>query len=456
MGLRLAAARAISGVSTAALKHVFRRPAGNFPGKVALYVDPRLIADLAPQLDAGSIVVCGTNGKTTITNLIADSLEAAGKRVVCNRTGANLDSGIATALLHGGRADWGVFESDEMWLIKSLPQLQSQYLLLLNLFRDQVDRYGEIENIQASIAEALTASPGTVLIYNADDPVCAGVAERVSNPRIPFGIEGVMEGIQKLDALCGPENSASELQMCQRCSEPLEYEYHQYDQLGAFRCTGPGCGFAREPLVYAATNVVFDADGVSFRVSQKGTEGSCDTIAAPFQGAYMVYNVLATFVATQVMGCSKEAFDKALAAFDPQNGRLQRFTIEGRSVLLNLAKNPTGFNQNISLILGDKGPKAVAIFVNDKQGDGRDVSWLEDVSFESLASTTSTVFAGGLCKNELQARLKKAGLDASLVQDANEVLDHTASLSIEHTVYFITNYTALPAVHSALQARSVS
>ena len=172
MGVRCALARAIGAVSTWGLQRVFRRPAGNLPGRLALCVDPQLIAELSEKLACGSIVVCGTNGKTTVTNLVADALEASGKSVICNRSGANLSSGVATALLHGKAADWGVFESDELWLARTLPQLQAKYVLLLNLFRDQLDRVGEIDRTQRSIAGALKDSPQTVLIYNADDPLC--------------------------------------------------------------------------------------------------------------------------------------------------------------------------------------------------------------------------------------------------------------------------------------------
>ena len=167
MGLQFAAACGIGAVSTWGLKHVFHRPAANFPGKVALYVDPDVIAHLATRLREGSVVVVGTNGKTTTTNLLADVIEASGKTVVCNRTGANLDSGVATSLLQSKGADWGVFETDELWLARILPRLQATYVLLLNLFRDQLDRWGEIDRIQESIIGALRSSPNTTLVYNA-------------------------------------------------------------------------------------------------------------------------------------------------------------------------------------------------------------------------------------------------------------------------------------------------
>ena len=437
MGLQFAAARAVSAVSTWGLKHVFHRPAANFPGKVALYVDPRVIADLAPRLQKGSVCVVGTNGKTTVTNLLADALETAGQRVVCNRTGANLDSGVATALLHAREADWGVFECDELWLAKILPHLQADYVLLLNLFRDQLDRVGEIDRIQESIAGALAASPKSTLVFNADDPLCAAIAERVGNPTVAFGVD---------EDLHLPQNTVADAQMCQRCSAMLEYAYRQYGQLGSYCC--PACGFARPSLDCAARDVHLGADGLSF--AAHGPRGDAE-IEAPFSGAYMVYNLLATWAAADLVSVPAEALQRAIDAFDPRNGRLQEFAVAGRRTLLNLAKNPTGFNQNIKIILQDERPKAVAFFVNDKEGDGRDVSWLWDIDFEELAGQPGLrVFAGGIRKNDVQVRLKYAGLDAALVDDAAGMFAQLDGLPADARAYVIANYTALPPVHAEL------
>lgn len=437
MGLQFAAARAVSVVSTWGLKHVFHRPAANFPGKIALYADPRVIADLAPRLQKGSVCVVGTNGKTTVTNLLADALETAGQRVVCNRTGANLDSGVATALLHAREADWGVFECDELWLAKILPHLQANYVVLLNLFRDQLDRVGEIDRIQESIAGALATSPKTTLVFNADDPLCAAIAERVGNPTVAFGV---------YEDLHLPQNTVADAQMCQRCSAMLEYAYRQYGQLGSYCC--PACGFARPSLDCAARDVHLGADGLSF--AAHGPRGDAE-IEAPFSGAYMVYNLLATWAAADLVSVPAEALQRAIDAFDPRNGRLQEFAVAGRRTLLNLAKNPTGFNQNIKIILQDEGPKAVAFFVNDKEGDGRDVSWLWDIDFEELAGQSGLrVFAGGIRKNDVQVRLKYAGLDAALVDDAAGMFAQLGGLPADARAYVIANYTALPPVHAEL------
>ena len=172
MGVRKAMGNMASSLSTWGLRHLAHRPAANMPGKIALKIDPRIIAESMDKITEGSIVVVGTNGKTTITNMIADALERQGKSIACNRTGANLAYGVATTLLQTkGTVEWGVFESDELWLAHTLPQVQADYVLLLNLFRDQLDRCGEIDRVQDAIATALEQSPNTTLLYNADDPL---------------------------------------------------------------------------------------------------------------------------------------------------------------------------------------------------------------------------------------------------------------------------------------------
>lgn len=452
MGLRYAGARVISAASTWGLKHLFHRPAANFPGKVALYVDPQVIGDARGKLERGSVVVVGTNGKTTVTNLLADVLECAGMSVVCNRTGANLDSGIATSLLHAGHADWGVFESDELWLAKVLPQLQADYVVLLNLFRDQLDRCGEIDRIQDSIVGALASSPKSVLVYNADDPLCAYIAEQAAQavgrehtPSIAFGISASMGLAQ---------NTVTDATMCQRCSTMFTYDFRQYGQLGEYIC--PSCGFSRPALEFAAENVELASDHVAFEVVRPSENNAGISLSAPFNGAYMVYNLLAVAVGAKLLGCSGEAIQQAIDAFNPQNGRLETFDIAGRTVLLNLAKNPTGFNQNLKIVAQDEQPKVVAFFINDKEADGRDVSWLWDIDFEELAdSGRMQVFAGGIRGKDMQVRLKYADINADVVESAEDLLARMQKLPTSHNAYVIANYTSLPLVKAALEAAAV-
>ena len=446
MGVRFGAAKAAASLATWGLRHVFRRPAANFPGKAALYVDPRLIAHLAPKLRCGSVAVVGTNGKTTTANLVADALERAGRSVVCNRTGANLDSGVATALLHAGRVDWGVFECDELWLARILPQLRANYVLLLNLFRDQLDRVGEIDRIQDSIVGALASSPTTALVYNGDDPLCATIAARAAELPERAGVPSIAFGID--EDLMLAQNTVADATMCQRCSSMFDYAYRQYGQLGDYRC--PNCGFARPTLDYAARGVRLGADGLAFSLDRP--EGEPLSACAPFGGAYMAYNLAAVFAMADLLGCLPEATQAAIDAFDPKNGRLERFEVGGRPVLLNLAKNPTGFNQNLKIVTADIGSRAVAFFINDKEADGHDVSWLWDIDFEELSRCEGLVaFAGGIRARDMQVRLKYAGIEAEVVGGAPEMMARIASLPPDVPAYLIANYTALPGVKADLE-----
>ncbi len=453
MGIRFAAARCVSALSTFGLKHVFRRPAANFPGKIALYVDPSLLADLRGKLARGSIMVVGTNGKTTVTNLLADVLERSGARVVCNRTGANLDSGVSTALLHAKQADWGVFESDELWLAKMTPQLRPTYVLLLNLFRDQLDRCGEIDRIQDSIVGALAASPETVLVYNADDPLCATIAHRAAEAPGREKTRSIAFGVAESMGLA--QNTVADAAMCQLCSSMFDYDFRQYGQLGSWHC--PTCGFSRPALDYAARDVALDAAGLAFDIARPEPAAGDPSVPWPvhasFNGAYMVYNLLAVGVAADLLACPQDALHRAIDEFDPKNGRLQEYSLAGRRVLLNLAKNPTGFNQNLKIIERDTAPKAVAFFINDKEADGHDISWLWDIDFEELSHQRGcAVFAGGIRARDMQVRLKYAGIEADVVESPEDFLSRVAALPREMSAYAIANYTALPAVKAALDA----
>lgn len=450
MTLRSGAAKATSSALTWALKHIAKRPAGNLPGKVASAIDPSIISELRWKFREGSIVVVGTNGKTTVTNLLADSIEASGKTVLCNRTGANLKSGIASALLQGKSSDWGVIECDELWMGKVLPELRPSYVLLLNLFRDQLDRCGEIDRIQDTIVSALQASPGTKLIYNADDPLCEFIARRLgdANPTIRFGIAEDMGLAQ---------NQVSDATMCQNCSHMFTYEYRQYGQLGSYSC--PNCGFARPSLQFFAKDVKFTKGGLTMSIVDV-SNGSTHEMRSDLVGSYMAYNILAVYCAAHLAGTPDDDIQRAIDCFDPHNGRLQRYFVYGREVLLNLAKNPTGFNQNLRIVSSDTAPKGVAFFINDEVVDGHDISWIWDIDFEELASQENVlVFAGGKRRNDLQVRLKYAGIAAELIdgiEDAFAIMDACSGKDcpITHTspLYAIANYSALPPVKRALDS----
>ncbi|MCU7583783.1 MurT ligase domain-containing protein [Adlercreutzia muris] len=445
MSLRFTLAKATGAVSTWGLRHVAHRPAANLPGKIALKMDPSLLGELRGKCAEGSVITVGTNGKTSTNNLLADAFEAAGRTIICNRTGANLAAGIASALLQQPAAQWGVFECDELWLAHVLPRLRSNYVLLLNLFRDQLDRCGEIDRIQTSIAGALTASPDTVLVYNADDPLCARIAAAVDNRTVVFGLDESMDLAQ---------NTVADAQMCQQCDGMIQYRYRQYGQLGDYFCER--CDFARPELAYAGRDIKLGTDGVSMEICGPA---ACERVRTPQATPYAAYNLVAAYALCREVGVPTPAFQRAVDAFNPRNGRLQRYRLGGRDVLLNLAKNPTGFNQNLKIVEADGGPKMVAFFINDQVADGRDISWIWDIDFEELAGQPDTVvFAGGSRAHDLAVRLKYAGIEAAVIESIDDAFDRLGALTAagqmptDAAVYAIANYTALPPVHDALDA----
>lgn len=425
------------------LHSVLGRNASQVPGRVTLAVDPLAVAHQSARLKRGSIVVCGTNGKTTTTNLVAATLEESGLRVACNRDGANMLAGVTTALLDASRADWAVLEADELSCARILPQLQPTYLLLLNLFRDQLDRAGEIDHVQDTIVDALVSSPGTTLVVCADDPLAQGVAIRVREAGMHVVTFGMAEDLGL------PSDRVPEGRFCQRCGAELAYEWHSYAQLGKYACTS--CDFARPPLDFEGTNVRVGANEVSLLVAKHG--GKAHNLRMRHGGAYMAYNLLAVASVATLVGVRASTLQRAVDGYHPHNGRLQRFDVDGREVVLNLAKNPAGLNQNISMLQNDSRPKALLVVVNDEPNDGRDVSWIWDVDFERLAGQPNVlvVLAGGHRAYDVQVRLKYAGIHARTVGSVGEAVDAVASLSKETPLYALVNYSALAPARAELE-----
>ena len=441
MNLRSSLACTSSDIARWGLRSVLKRQGGVLPGRIAMKIDPELLRDLASLVDH-SVVITGTNGKTTTSNLIADAVAASGATVVCNRAGNNMEPGVVGALLEarsglkhtdsGKRV--GVFECDELYTVRVLPKLKPTYFVLLNLFRDQLDRYGEIDHTQDVIAHALELSPATTLIYNADDPLCASIAARVPNASIAFGIDGVTNT---------ESDRISDSRFCSQCNAPLEYDYVQYGQLGAYHC--PSCGWARPALVRRVTDVELGCDGYGFDlVFGSAPDAAAAHIATRYNGLYMVYNVAAAFFAAHELGVDTAHLQPTLDAYVPAGGRMGRWDIAGRTVEANLAKNPVGFDRQIQSIK-TAGGRLCAFFLNDNDADGHDVSWIYDVDFERIADTPGLVaFAGGTRAHDMQVRLKYAGIDAAIISDVAQAIGAVADEAAGDTFYAVANYTAFP------------
>lgn len=440
MNFRSSLACTSSDIARWGLRSILKRQGGVLPGRIAMKIDPELLSDLASFVDC-SVVITGTNGKTTTSNLIADAVAASGATVVCNRAGNNMEPGVVGALLEArsglkrsGGKRVGVFECDELYTVRVLPKLKPTYFVLLNLFRDQLDRYGEIDHTQDVIAHALELSPATTLIYNADDPLCASIAARVPNTSIAFGIDGAT----------GTESDRiSDSRFCSQCNAPLEYDYVQYGQLGAYHC--PSCGWSRPALLRRVTDVELTCNGYGFDLTF-GPEAKAPTthITTRYNGLYMVYNVAAAFFAAHELGVDSAHLQPTLDAYVPAGGRMGRWEIAGRTVEANLAKNPVGFDRQIQSIK-TAGGRLCAFFLNDNDADGHDVSWIYDVDFERIADTPGLVaFVGGTRAHDMQVRLKYAGIDAGIISNIEQAIGAVADEEAVDTCYAVANYTAFP------------
>lgn len=450
MSIKSTIATATAGAARWGLRSVLHRSGGALPGKLGLAIDPELVTHLACLLDA-SVVITGTNGKTTTTNLIADAVAASDASCVCNRAGNNMETGITGALLEAnsdrrrtaGTRRVGVFECDELYTVRILPRLKPTYFVLLNLFRDQLDRYGEIDHTQDVIAQALALSPTTTLIFNADDPLCASIADRVPNPSLPFGLNGPTGG---------EASHIAESRFCAHCNAPLEYDYIQYGQLGSYHC--PACGWRRPDLASGASNVHLTSTGYSFELKAQ-QDGSSQTasLSTRYNGLYMVYNITAAWTASWVLDAldgDSSRFQGVLDTYVPTGGRMTRWQAKGRIVATDLAKNPVGFDRQIQQIKASGG-KLMAFYLNDADADGRDVSWIWDVDFECLSAPGVRAFAGGSRAHDLQVRLKYAGIDASLVNGIGDVIDTLAGEDVGEVLHAVANYTAFPPIVKELE-----
>ncbi|MBQ4630720.1 MAG: DUF1727 domain-containing protein [Clostridia bacterium] len=411
------------------------------PGGIALKISPTLLKDLSSQIKGDIIMVCGTNGKTTTNNLIYSLLKSKGKTVVCNNVGANMLPGVACAFINMStvfgrmKADCASIECDEASLRRVVPHVKPTMVVVTNLFRDQLDRYGEIEMTLGYLDEAIAKVPDVKLVLNGDDPVSVQLGK--DRKCITFGV----------DENCNVNvRESKEGRFCLNCSHELSYNYYHYSQLGDYYC--PNCGFKRPSIDYGAKNVSM-TDGISFDI-----DGKIKTkLSVNYRGFYNIYNILASVAVLCECNESCDGINSVFDLYKPQIGRMESFIIDGKQTVLNLAKNPAGFNQAIATVMTDVRPKSVLIAVNDAPSDGRDVSWLWDVDFEKLKeSNAKNIFVSGTRKHDLAVRLKYGGFENVTVCETSRDDLKTIISSDGDICYMLVNYTVLFETQSNLKA----
>lgn len=420
------------------------------PGVVLLKLRPRAVAEYAGHLHHGVVVVSATNGKTTTTGLLTEATRAAGYHLVTNTEGSNLERGVATALLKGDKAaDLGVFEVDEAALTAVAAATAPRVIVLMNLFRDQLDRYGELESLVEKWSLLLDQleqrHERPLLVLNADDPNIAALGRDRSNV-VWFGVDDVSQAVTHRD-------HAVDATSCRNCGAGLEHTAILVGHLGHWHC--PNCGAARPTPTIAVTAAVPHPDGQSVTVRYpSGADTPVDiTIDSALPGLHNAYNICAAFAASWALAeqtgrpQQAHAVARVIGEARPAFGRGEIVPVGDKQVRLILAKNPTGVNQNIRTILAAGDDLDVLVLLNDRTADGQDVSWIWDVDWEPLEPHLHSLTLGGERAWDLALRFRYGGFDMGSVKvspDPAKALDIAlSSTPAGGTLVTLPTYTAM-------------
>jgi len=433
------------------LTRIFGIGAGSSaPGLAALKIDPKIIDNLAKQIQGKKIIISATNGKTTTAKMIREIIVGAGRSYVANITGANLDRGIASALINKSNligklapCDFGVFEVDEAALPQAIKSIKPDLVALGNIFRDQLDRYGEIDNIAKSWKESLQQYKNAILILNADDPSIASIAESLKEKVIFYGIGDYQNKSEELI------EHASDSIRCLKCGTDLTYKSRFFSHLGNYNCQK--CDFKRPRIDYDAKDIIVGEEQISFIVNGK------EKIAVPMSGIYNIYNVLASIAVASEIGIDQKIIKKSLNNFLPAFGRMEKFEFKNREFRITLIKNPAGANAVIET-LKQIPQKNIMIFLNDKIADGTDVSWIWDVDLEKMGSINNLA-CGGTRVYDLALRFKYANFDTkkiTIIQDFWQSVEYMIEKTAKNDkIYILPTYTAMLELHKILENKGL-
>lgn len=417
-----------------AITTLHRSAGTSFVGLVVLKICPNFLSYCTKYVKRSVITITGTNGKTTTAGLIANILEENNQRVVHNEKGANMLTGIANALaleiLPFKRFDYYVLESDEAYLTKLYDYLPSNHLIVTNLFRDQLDRYGELDTTARKIQEAIEKSPNLKLFLNGDDPMVAKLG--LERERIYFGFD-------KVDVVSSSLSSRAPIETvnCPLCSEPLKYADRFYAQQGHYYCD---CGYKRPQCEYSGDVKIYEDYSILKVYTLRGDfEFNVGLI-----GLYNAYNALAAISIGLELGYEQKQIQNALNTYQAIFGRAEKLILQGHQVIIQLIKNPTGASEVLKTV--DLSSN-ILIIINDNYADGRDISWLWDADFEFLKNSKNIITVSGHRANDMAVRLKYAGVDESkisVIPDIDYSIKHLLeTLDLDEKITILPTYTAL-------------
>ena len=409
---------------------LFGKHGGNFLGKIAFDWNPEIFKYF--KVDCPVIAVTATNGKTMTNNAIGYVFQTAGKKVISNKEGNNMETGILSTLLKTCtltgkiKADFLVFEVDEGYVPVVFKDFRLDTLVILDFFRDQLDRNGEVESLILKINDFLKTYTGN-LILNNDDPNVARLGKANPNnenvyyfhvDRYPYATDDMKE--------------AGEGKFCPFCKTRLEYEYYQYSHIGKFVC--PDCGYGNNEIYKETKNInldemTFEVDDVLYKIKSNSI--------------YIIYNFTAVISCCSLYNIDTKYIQEALANFELNNGRLEKLLIKDAPTIINLAKNPTGANVSLRLLNEDDEEKELLFVLNDNKADGFDVSWIWDINFDTL-SNVKRIITAGTRGYDIAIRIKTAGFDANKIEAYLELEQAVKALYSNTTKkYVIANYTSL-------------
>lgn len=480
----------LAGKTALLLSRRLGRGGTQLPGVVARRIDPSILRELADDLPQGVVLVTGTNGKTTTARMLAAILQCHGWRVLHNRAGANLITGLTATAVTGAslwgrlRAEIGLFETDEAHLPAAIAETRPRVVLVLNLFRDQLDRYGEVDTIAKRWRAALATLPASsTVVLNADDPAVAGLGEELACRVLYYGLQDTRHGV------AGVQHMADS-QFCRRCGTAYRYQPAFYGHVGHYHC--PACGLTRPT-----------PDVRLQRLTLQGTTGATLALAdaygawelhLPLPGLYNALNATAAAAAARALEIPPATIRQALEHFAAAFGRLERLTIGGRELLMALIKNPVGASETVRMIVGaptreadqeETGrpaaqaaagppveqpapdaahgaarPLALLIVINDRIADGTDVSWLWDADFEQLAGRVGWAVVSGTRAEDMAVRLKYAGVppERIVVEPVlDRALDRALALApADQPLYLLPTYTAMLELREELVRRGLA
>lgn len=404
-----------------------------FPGRVALKIDKNILSKISKGYKV--ILVTGTNGKTTTTSMIYNIIKESGHPVITNNTGANLFPGIVTTFVDsfkfGSKVkdNYAVIEVDEANLKYITEYITPEVITVTNLFRDQLDRYGEVYTTLNKILEGIYNVPETTLVLNGDESLLGKLD--LKNPVHFYGFDKAVNDNKTIEI-------NADAKFCKFCKTPYEYNFVTYNHLGDFYC--PNCGYKRSDLMYAVTDII-DINADKSTVKFNDLEVSINQ-----SGTYNIYNGLCAYSIAKELGIADSAIKKSLENQSSSFGRQETINIEGKDVKIFLVKNPAGYNQSLDTICLNKENFAAAFLLNDNYADGQDVSWIWDVDFEKLTETNiDEVYISGLRAYDMAVRLKTAGLNPNkfVIEEQYEALTESIKNGSCNKLYILATYTAM-------------